>query len=214
MKATFSTEGLVIFDMEGVLVDGEFLPELAKLIGKETEVQEITHRGIRGEIVWEEGLKQRIKLLQGVSRAQVEEVARSIPLMKGAKALCQALKAKGFQIISVTGGFGVVAQRVKRELQLDHVYSNELIFRDGRLYGFKLRVTSNKAEALQGLLKHLKAEREKTTAVVDGANDLNLFELAGLKIALNAQEIVKKLADVSVDEKDLTLLLPIIGERF
>ncbi len=46
---------IAIFDVEGVLVDGEFLPELARLVGKEEEVRDITMKGIRGEISWEHG---------------------------------------------------------------------------------------------------------------------------------------------------------------
>ena len=41
---------LAIFDTEGVLIDGEFLPELAKVVGKEEEIWEITKKGISGEI--------------------------------------------------------------------------------------------------------------------------------------------------------------------
>ena len=40
---------LAIFDTEGVLIDGEFLPELAKVIGKEDEILEITNKGIKGK---------------------------------------------------------------------------------------------------------------------------------------------------------------------
>ena len=57
---------LAIFDTEGVLIDGEFLPELAKIVGKEKEIWEITKKGINGEIEWEKGLIDRIKELKGV----------------------------------------------------------------------------------------------------------------------------------------------------
>ena len=48
---------LVIFDVEGVLLNAEYLPVLAKLLGpkKEEEIWDITNKGIRGEINWEEG---------------------------------------------------------------------------------------------------------------------------------------------------------------
>ena len=59
---------LAIFDTEGVLIDGEFLPELAKVIGKEDEILEITNKGINGEINWEEGLIERINRLKGISK--------------------------------------------------------------------------------------------------------------------------------------------------
>ena len=46
---------LVVFDVEGVLLDAEYLPVLAKLIGKEKEIMDITIQGLRGEIPWKEG---------------------------------------------------------------------------------------------------------------------------------------------------------------
>jgi len=50
---------LAIFDMESVLVDGELLPELAKLVDKDKEVQELTKQGIAGKIDWEEGIRKK-----------------------------------------------------------------------------------------------------------------------------------------------------------
>jgi len=54
---------LVIFDVEGVLYDEEFLPLLAEKLDKEEEIWEITKHGIQGKINWEEG---RQKLPQDV----------------------------------------------------------------------------------------------------------------------------------------------------
>jgi len=44
-------------------------------------------------------------------------------------------------------------------------------------------------------------------AVVDGANEIDLFDLADLKVAFNAQEVVKKRADEQVDAKDLRVIV-------
>jgi len=203
---------LIIFDIEAVLVDGEFLPELAKSVGKEKEVMEITLKGIRGEIKWEEGLKERIGILKGVRYEDALEVARSMRLMKNAEEAVGKLKDLGFVLIGVTGGFSILANRVKRQLKLDYVFSNEMIFDDGKLTGIKLNVNSNKAIALEELIKKLGIGKKETIAVVDGANDLKLFNLAKLKIAFNAQEIVKSRADVVVDKKDLMKLIPYVSE--
>jgi len=43
--------------------------------------------------------------------------------------------------------------------------------------------------------------------VVDGANDLELFNIADLKVAFNAQPLVRKRADLSIEEKDLRLII-------
>ena len=48
---------LAIFDVEGVLLDAEFLPILAEKINKQDEIWAITRQGIEGKINWEEGLK-------------------------------------------------------------------------------------------------------------------------------------------------------------
>ena len=48
---------LVIFDVEGVLLDEEYLPILAEKLNKEDEIWEITKQGIQGKINWEEGLR-------------------------------------------------------------------------------------------------------------------------------------------------------------
>jgi len=201
---------LVIFDLEGVLVDGEFLPELAKLKGIEDKIWEITLRGIKGEIDWEEGLYLRINELRGLSYSDCVNVANSLRLMPGAKEACKTLREMGFLLASVSGGFTLLAERVQKELGLDYFFANELVFVGDRLDSVIVRVNSNKANSIQGLVKALQEPREQIIAVVDGANDLALFELAGLKIAFCAQPIVESKADVVIREKDLRLIIPAV----
>jgi phosphoserine phosphatase len=200
---------LAVFDVEGVLVDGEFLPTLANIVGKGKEVYEITLAGIRGEIKWEEGLKRRIQLIRGLEYDECIKVANRLPLMKGARELFKELKALGYKTMAVSGGPSILVNRVKKELGLDYALSNILIFRKGRLEDVEIRVTSNKVDALKELIYALGWNDKKIVAIVDGANDLKLFEIAKLRIAFNAQPIVKSRADIVIDEKDLTELIPI-----
>lgn len=105
---------LVIFDVEGVLFDAEYLPILAEKINKEKEIWEITKKGIQGEINWEEGLKTRINLLKGLDLAICQEVANSLPIMTGARETCRALKAAGWKLMAVSGGFTIMTDRLKK----------------------------------------------------------------------------------------------------
>lgn len=59
---------LIIFDVEGVLLNAEYLPVLAEVMGpkKEKEIWDITNAGIRGEINWEEGLRLRVHALRDI----------------------------------------------------------------------------------------------------------------------------------------------------
>ena len=59
---------LVIFDVEGVLYDEEYLPILAEKLNKEDEIWEITKQGIQGKINWEEGLRTRVAALKGLDQ--------------------------------------------------------------------------------------------------------------------------------------------------
>ena len=167
---------IVIFDVEGVLVDGEFLPELARLVGKEKEVTDITIKGIRGEISWADGLAKRMELVKGVTHQQCVRVANSLPMMKGAVDMTESLKKMGCLMVGVSGGFSLLTNRVKSELGLDHVFSNELVFHDGKLVGYGLLVNANKAQILQTAFGDLFRGMRKM-AVVDGANDIDLFDL-------------------------------------
>jgi len=205
---------LVIFDVEGVLLDGEYLPLLANLVGKEKEIMDITVQGIRGEIPWEEGLLRRVDALHGIDYDKAREIALSMPLMEGAKEVCQKLKRSGWRLLAVSGGFTIITDRLKDELGLDHIASNELIFNDGKLRGVDINVNSDKVDAIAKVIREWNEKKENTVAVVDGANDLKLFNIAVLKIAFNAQELVKEKANVIIDKKDLILLLGVIEKHY
>ena len=49
---------------------------------------------------------------------------------------------------------------------------------------------------------------------MDGANDIKLFDICGLGIAYRAQDLVKDLATVNLEEKDLSKIIPIINNHF
>ena len=85
---------LVVFDVEGVLLNAEYLPVLAQVMGpeKEKEVWDITKQGIRGEINWEEGLVKRVHAMKGIRYAEAKKIGENLQIMPGALELCKALK--------------------------------------------------------------------------------------------------------------------------
>lgn len=205
---------LVIFDVEGVLFDAEYLPILAEKINKEKEIWEITKKGIQGEINWEEGLKTRINLLKGLDLAICQEIANSLPIMTGARETCRALKAAGWKLMAISGGFSIMTDRLKKELDLDYIYSNELLFKNGKLDGVKINVDSDKAKSARIKIKEWGEKKEDIVVAVDGANDVKLFDICGLGIAYRAQDLVKDLATVTLEEKNLTKIIDIINQHY
>ena len=205
---------LVIFDVEGVLYDGEYLPTLSEKLHKEDEIWEITRQGIQGKINWEEGLRTRVAALRGLDEETCKKVADSLPIMPGAKETCRVLKAAGWKLMAISGGFTLMMDRLQKELQLDHVYSNELIFKDGVLDGVKISVDSDKSKPAKIKIAEWGEKKEDTVCVVDGANDVKLFDISSLNIAYRAQTLVQNLATTTMEEKDLSKILDIINRHF
>jgi phosphoserine phosphatase len=207
---------LVIFDVEGVLLNAEYLPVLARLLGpkKEQEIWEITNKGIRGEINWEEGLKERVHALKGIEYTQAYQIAQNLEIMPGARELCAFLKGLGWKLVAVSGGFNIITDRLHSELQIDKIFSNDLIFRNGKLHDVDIRVTSDKSASVKKYVEENGFSRNEIIVVVDGANDLKLFNLSSFTVGFCPVEIIREKADIVIDEKDLSVLIPIIKEKF
>jgi len=205
---------LIIFDVEGVLYDEEFLPLLAEKLRKEDEIWEITRQGIQGKINWEEGLRTRVAALKGLDEKTCQEVSDALPIMTGAKEACRVLKAAGWKLMAVSGGFGLMMDRLQKELGLDYVYSNDLIFKDGKLDGVTIHVDSDKSKSAKIKIAEWGEKKEDIVCVVDGANDVKLFDICGLSIAYRDQDIVKDLATTTLEEKDLSKILDIINKHY
>jgi len=205
---------LAIFDVEGVLYDAEYLPLLAEKVNKENQIWEITKKGIEGKIDWVNGLKERVHLLRGIDYDTCVEVANSLPIMTGAKEACLALKNAGWKIMAVSGGFTIITDRLKEELDLDFIYSNELVFKDGKLDDVVVNVDADKAKSAMIKINEWDEKKENIITVVDGANDVKLFDITGFGIAFRAQDLVKDLATVTLDEKDLSKIIDLINTHY
>ena len=205
---------LAIFDVEGVLYDAEYLPILAEKLNMEKEIWEITKKGIEGKIDWVEGLKERVHLLNGIDYNTCVQVADSLPIMTGAREACRTLKNAGWKIMAVSGGFNIITDRLKKELNLDFVYSNELVFKDGKLDDVIVNVDADKSKSALIEIREWDEKKENIIAVVDGANDIKLFDITGFGIAFRAQDLVKDLATTTLDEKNLSKIIDLINLHY
>jgi phosphoserine phosphatase len=207
---------LIIFDVEGVLLNAEYLPILAQVFGpaKEKEIWDITKQGIRGDIDWEEGLIRRVHALRGTSYQDAKMIGENLEIMPGAKDLCLTLKNAGWKMVAVSGGFTIITDRLKKELGIDLIFSNELIFKNGILDDIDLKVTSDKSLVVKPIIKQWDIKKEEIVVVVDGANDLKLFEIAGYTVGFCPVDIVKNRADDVIEIRNLLLLKNLLEKRF
>jgi phosphoserine phosphatase len=99
-------------------------------------------------------------------------------------------------------------------LGLDKIFSNELIFTNGKLEGINIQVTSDKAAVVIPTIKEWGIKKEDTVVVVDGANDLKLFSLAAFTVGFCPVDKVKEKSDAVIEIRDLTLLLSLLEKKF
>jgi phosphoserine phosphatase len=116
--------------------------------------------------------------------------------------------------MAVSGGFTIMTDRLRKELNLDYIFSNELIFKDNKLDGVQIHVDSDKAKSAKIKIDEWGISKDEIVVIVDGANDVKLFDICELGIAYRAQDLVKDLATVSLEEKDLTKIIPIINNHY
>ena len=73
---------------------------------------------------------------------------------------------------------------------------------------------SDKSKSAKIKIEEWNVPKDEIVVIVDGANDIKLFDISNLGIAYRAQDLVRDLATVSLEEKDLTKIIPIINEHY
>lgn len=205
---------LVCFDCDSTLITGEVIEMLAAHAGKEEEVAAVTERAMRGELDFEESLRERVKTLAGLDASVIDEVAAAIELTPGARTTIRTLKRMGYRTAVVSGGFVQVLEDLAADLELDYVRANTLEIVDGKLTGRvigKVVDRAAKAEFLEEFAADSGLEMHQTVAVGDGANDIDMISAAGLGIAFNAKPALREVADTSVTNPFLDEVLYIMG---
>ena len=204
---------LAVFDFDSTLMDGETIDFYAKELGIEEEVSKITEEAMAGRLDFFESLIKRVKLLEGLDYKIVEEISHSLPYMPGAKEMIEALHQKGIKVVCFSGGFRVATSYAKEQLGFDADFSNYLHHKDGKLTGLvggDMMFGHSKGDMLVRIQSLLGVDATQTLVCGDGANDASMFAYADKKVAFCAKEVLKKQANIIIEEKDLRKVLEYI----
>jgi phosphoserine phosphatase len=205
---------LIVIDVDSTLVQGEVVELLAAHSGHRDEVARITERAMRGELDFEESLRERVALLKGIPASALDEVYGELVLAPGARTLVRTLRRLGYRFALVSGGFSQITDRLAEDLGIHYSRANELEVVDGLLTG---RIVGDvvdragKAEALRSFAAQVGVPVESVVAIGDGANDLDMLEVAGLGIAYNAKALVQEAADTTVNVPYLDAIMYLLG---
>ncbi len=205
---------LIVMDVDSTLIQNEVIELLARHAGCLDEVARVTDEAMRGELDFAESLVRRVALLEGLSEEVFEKVVKEVVLTPGARTLVRTLKRLDYRFAIVSGGFTQITDSLVADLGIDYSAANTLEVVDGRLTG---RVVGEivdrpgKARALERFAAESGIPLSQTVAIGDGANDLDMFAVAGLGIAFNAKPIVRQAADTAVNVPYLDSILYLLG---
>jgi phosphoserine phosphatase len=215
---------LIAFDMDSTLINIECVDEIGDAVGKKEEIAAITEAAMRGEIAdYKESLRRRVRLLRGVTMADLEQVyVERLQLNPGAKELVAACKAAGMKTLLVSGGFTFFTDRVRDTLGIDYTRSNVLEVESGpncgqltgRMVDQEWGDICDGAEKRKMFLEtcaKLGISPKQAIAMGDGANDLPMMGEAGLSVAYHAKPKVREQAMVQINSGGLDRLLELFA---
>lgn len=205
---------LIVMDVDSTLIQGEVIEMLAEHAGYGNEVAAVTEAAMRGDLDFEESLRERASMLKGVDVTAFDAVYDAIELAPGAQTLVRILRRLGYRFALVSGGFSQITDRLAADLGIHFSRANELEVVDGKLTGQIVGAVvdrAGKAQALREFAAELGLSESSVIAIGDGANDLDMLNAAGLGIAYNAKPLVQDAADTSVNVPYLDTILYLLG---
>ncbi|MBY0265546.1 MAG: phosphoserine phosphatase SerB [Burkholderiales bacterium] len=202
---------LLVMDMDSTLITMETIDELADMVGIKPQVAAITERAMRGEIDYDQSLRERLALLEGLDVSALQRVYdERLQFSPGAELMLTKARAAGIKTLLVSGGFTFMTDRLKDRVQLDYTHSNVLEIVNGKLTG---RVTGEivNADAKRAALLRVAGElgigKAQIAGVGDGANDLKFMAECGVSVAYRAKPVVREQTTHAINHAGLDALL-------
>lgn len=209
----FRIPNLFVSDMDSTMIGQECIDELADFAGLKDKISDITERAMQGELDFEDALRERVGLLEGLGEEAIDRcLAERIKPMGGAHTLLATLKSRGCHTVLVTGGFHHFADRVAEQLGFQRVVGNRLATAEGKLTGKLDGAITDSSVKRKVLLE----ERDRlgtgtvSLATGDGANDIPMLEAADYGIAYHAKPKAREAANGWIDRGNLTAILKLL----
>lgn len=183
---------LVAFDLDGTLVEGEFMSHLAEVSldrARGHQLRHLTQQALGGTDEWGRNYRQRVALLSGMEVVELQRRYRELPIIEGAKEMVVALRTQGCEVAIITGAWSRYAEDVAEQLSIAYCFATEWEESEGRLTG-RVRTLPldpyEKLSALRRLMESLQLTTDEVAVVGDGYNDIEMMKEAGCSISLHA----------------------------
>jgi phosphoserine phosphatase len=198
---------LAVLDVDGTLKQAEspyqYLHQrlgVAHLAARNREL------AVAGRISYGEWLQRDALLWAGQRVERIRRLLAENPYMPGAPELLRAMKRASIVVALVSAGFTLNTDPIVAEFGLDYVLANELTSADGVLDGGSVNHVpeGGKAAFARDLMEQLGILPEQALAAGDTRGDLELFDCAGVRVAVNPRSAELRARADAVFEPDLT----------
>ncbi|QUE53279.1 HAD-IB family phosphatase [Luteolibacter ambystomatis] len=169
---------LFFFDCDSTLSTIEGIDELARVRGEKVyqDVVALTHAAMNGEIPLTDVFPRRMEIIQpdletceAVASLYIETIT------PGVRELVERLKADGWTLIILSGGFAPLIEPLARELGIDHVEAVPLhLDPEGRYAGYGSDYPTTRNGGKNEIIREWKAALRPNKVVMmgDGVSDL------------------------------------------
>lgn len=159
-----------LFDLDGTVTREELLPRIAREIGYEREITQLTRLTISGAIPFETSFTRRVEILRQVPVSRVREITGSIEIDPH---IAEFIKTRPGQCAVVTGNLDVWVEGLRSRLGIPFYSSRADVSNDRITRLVSILDKRDAAIAIQG----------PCCAIGDGYNDVPLFETATYGVA-------------------------------
>jgi phosphoserine phosphatase len=186
------TDRLALFDMDGTLLDGRFVVELARQTRRGGRLARLLDSPELDPLT---RTRQIAALFRGVSKYTFMQVAREMPLTAGAIDAVVGLRRKGYVVGLVTDSYHIAASIVQRRVFADFCIAHVMRFRNDRATGAVTLAPSMrhrtgceehrhcKLNVLRHFTERAGVHVKNVLAVGDSANDICMLKAAGQSVA-------------------------------
>jgi phosphoserine phosphatase len=179
---------LAVLDVDGTLKQAESPYQyLHGRLGCAHLAAENRMLALSRQISYAEWLRRDALLWAGQPVERIRRLLAENPFLPGAAELLRTLKRAGVIVALVSAGFTLNTDPIMAEFGLDYCLANELTVSDSVLDGGSINYVpeGGKAAFACSLMTRLGVPAGQTLAAGDTRGDLELFQCAGLRIAVN-----------------------------
>jgi len=207
---------LVVFDMDGTLLNGRVIFALSKNWNFQDQLEEI----MRSNLEEYKQSEQIANLLKGFSVNKIREIIMTIPFTKGVKDTVENLRKRGWILGIMSDSYTIATEYFCNELKMDFHIANKLEEINGKLTGkvvMPLGWSKTKCDCKRSVCKkhhlisyakHYGIPMSQTVAIGDNKSDLCIVRQAGFGIAFNPKYPgLSEEAYVTINKPDMRELL-------